>query len=52
MIPIASARGGRGGGGILVVVFGERRGVELSMKGIRVETVPTHKKEPIKLVLW
>lgn len=47
MIPIASAEGGS-----LVVVFGERSGVELSMKGIRVEKVPTDKQEPIKLVLW
>ena len=39
-------------GGSLVVVFGERSGVELSMKEIRVEKVPTHKQEPIKLVLW
>ena len=36
----------------MVVVFEERSGVELSMKGARVEKVPTHKQEPIKLVLW
>ena len=47
MIPIASAERGS-----LVVVFGERNGVELNMKGIRVEKAPTHKQEPIKLVLW
>ena len=47
IIPIASAEGGS-----LVVVFGERSGVELSMKEIRVEKVSTHKQEPIKLVLW
>ena len=34
MIPIASAERGS-----LVIVFGERRGVELSMKEIRVEKV-------------